>query len=224
MSSPPKILAEWIVRAQLTIRKSNSSQSQPSDEHELPIAPSVARFGNSDNSMKVTYKWCTQEPICEQVLQKQSHTCSNSSHTDGVLGSTGVISSDSGIIATDATKLNTSSTTPIDTVNSKIQSSCNIILTACTNVLPEHNEYADNLATTFYTLFPDAETTVKSNLPMDSTFGVRDAFCQTSDTETLTAKHTTNTMEASLLYDVNCSKLLRFSSDYIDSSRITENP
>lgn len=208
MSSPPKIMAEWIVRAQLTIRKSNGNQSQPNDELESPIATTVERLGNTDNSMKVTYKWCTQEPMRQHPLQTPSHTSSNSSHKDGMLSSTGVISSDSGISSTDAMKSNILTATPIDANNSKFESSCNIILTACTNIIPEHNEYAEDLATTFYTLFPDAETTVKSNVPVGSTIGVRDAFCQTSDNETLAAKHTMNTLETGHLYGVNDLKQL----------------
>lgn len=196
MSSPPKITAEWIVRAQLTIRKSNGNQPRPNNE--LDSIATVERLVDTDNPMKVTYKWCTQEPLIEH-LPTPSHTnSSTSSNKDGALGSSGVASSDSGISST-TTKINTLPATSIDHQNSsKFQSSCNIILTACTNILPEHSEYAEDLSTTFYTIFPDSETTLKSNVPMGGAFGVKDAFCQTNDTE-LVAKQT---LETEHLYEV----------------------
>lgn len=205
MASPPKITAEWTVRAQLTIRKSGSGgPTLPSADADS--GGTVERLVHTDNPMKVTYKWCTHEPLLDH-RPPASHASSSSSHKDGTLSSAGPVSSDSGIGST-PTKPHTLAAPPSDPNSSQFQSSCNIILTACTNIVPEHSEYAEDLSTTFYTLFPDGgETKVTSNVPANGTaaaaaFGVKDAFCQTSDNEALTKHPANESLEAEHPYRV----------------------
>lgn len=164
MTSPPKITAEWIVRAQLTIcRPENTSKSRISGEsteqsstYSIDRHPANEQHFENQNPIKVLYKWSSSDvnagdasSVVETVLSAPN--ASNVSSKDsGSFRSTGVTSSDSGIGATSAIGSN-----QID--NSKYKSTCNIILTACTNILPEPNEFAESFPTKYYTLFPDNE-------------------------------------------------------------------
>lgn len=167
MSSPPKITAEWIVRAQLTIsrpektlkiRDSNST-SQSNSEHD------IERHFDSDNPVKVVYKWASSEAntgdstsAVETILNAPNNNASNLSSKDsGSFRSSGVPSTDSGFATTTKNSL---SKCQID--KSKYRSTCNIVLTACTNVIPEPNEMVESFPTTYYTLFPDDEVSLSS--------------------------------------------------------------
>lgn len=172
MSSPPKITAEWIVRAQLTIsrpettsklRESNSStQSNSNSKYD------IERHFDDENPIKVVYKWSSSEPnhtgdsssAVETVLSAPNNTASNVSSKDsGSFRSSGVPSTDSGIGTTTKTCM---PKCQID--KSKYRSTCNIILTACTNVIPEPNEVVESFPTTYYTLFPDDEVSLAQHV------------------------------------------------------------
>lgn len=180
MTSPSKIsaeplIAEWIVRAQLTICRpdnNNTSQSrinaQNQQQHEqeqeqdteysIERPPGIERHFNNENPIKVIYKWSSNDAntgdaasVVETVLSAPNNASIVSSKDSGSFRSTGVTSSDSGIGTTTASGSN-----PIEN-NSKYRSTCNIMLTACTNIIPEPNEIAESFPTTYYTLFPDNE-------------------------------------------------------------------
>lgn len=159
MTSPPKITAEWIVRAQLTIcrpdiTKSKVQNEQQDSKYSIERPPGIERHFDNENPIKVIYKWSSSDAntgdassVVETVLSAPN--ASNVSSKDsGSFRSTGVTSSDSGIGTT-----TTSTSKQIE--SSKYRSTCNIILTACTNVIPEPNEIAESFPTTYYTLFPD---------------------------------------------------------------------
>lgn len=177
MSSPPKITAEWIVRAQLIIRKPNENNqskntkittNQEIDEkysiEQRPIAVERTLFDN-ENPIKVIYKWCSNDSsnhgengsIVETIVSTPNELTLNASSKDsGSFRSAGVTSSDSGICTSKpATKTNSLNQNCNN--SSKLQSTCNIILTACTNIIPEQTELAENFSTSIYTLFPDNE-------------------------------------------------------------------
>lgn len=168
MSSPPKITAEWIVRAQLTIcrpdKKCISSNLQTDSKYSIEQQQqqqqqsTTERHFDNENPITVVYKWSSNDAnagdsssVVETVLSAPNNASNVSSKDSNSLRSTGITSSDSGIGTT------TASITNQQLDNSKYQSTCNIILTACTNVIPEPNEIAESFQTTYYTLFPDNE-------------------------------------------------------------------
>lgn len=164
MTSPPKITAEWIVRAQLTISRPDNSSKKTSN-HEINSKyssidgqPTTEHHFDNENPIKVIYKWSSVDgnvgdtsSVVETISSVPNNASNVSSKDSGSLHSTGIRSSDSGIGTT------TTSVTNQQTDNSKYQSTCNIILTACTNVIPEPTEMAESFHTTYYTLFPDNE-------------------------------------------------------------------
>lgn len=170
MTSPPKITAEWIVRAQLTIcrpdnktNKSDANHVQDSN-YSIDQQPAIERHFDNENPIKVLYKWSSSDvnntgdasSIVETVLSAPNNASNVSSKDSGSFRSTGgVTSSDSGIGTTSTAG---GGSNQID--NSKYRSTCNIILTASTNVIPEANEFAETFPTTYYTLFPDNEVRV----------------------------------------------------------------
>lgn len=167
MTSPPKITAEWIVRAQLTIcRPDNTPKTQnlnddPDTNYAIDRQPLVERHFDNENPIKVVYKWSSNDPntgdsasVVETVLSAPNNASNVSSKDSGSFRSTGVTSSDSGIGTTTASVTN-------QFEKSKIRSTCNIILTACTNVIPEPTEMVESFPTTYYTLFPDNEVRFK---------------------------------------------------------------
>lgn len=163
MTSPPKITAEWVVRAQLTIsRPENTSKTRISNQdsntkYNIERKPSIEHHFDNENPIKVVYKWSSSDPnagdaasIVETVLSAPNNPSNVSSKDSGSFRSSGMTSTDSGIGTTTACASN-----QID--KSKYRSTCNIILTACTNVVPEPNETAEHFPTTYYTHFPDNE-------------------------------------------------------------------
>lgn len=163
MTSPPKITAEWVVRAQLTIsrpdnasRTKNSNQ-EPDSKYDIERKPAIERHFDNENPIKVVYKWSSSDAntgdassVVETVLSAPNNASNVSSKDSGSFRSTGVKSTDSGIGTTTASVTNQAD-------KSKYRSTCNIVLTACTNVIPEPNEIAESFPTTYYTLFPDNE-------------------------------------------------------------------
>lgn len=166
MSSPPKITAEWVVRAQLTISrpditsKSKNSNQQPDSKYDIERKPAIERHFDNENPIKVVYKWSSSDAnagdaasIVETLSSAPNNASNVSSKDSGSFRSTGVTSTDSGIGTTSASVKN-------DLDKSKYQSTCNIVLTACTNVIPEPNEMAESFPTTYYTILPDNEVRV----------------------------------------------------------------
>lgn len=163
MTSPPKITAEWVVRAQLTIiRPENTSKTRTSNQesnskYDFERQPAIEHHFDDENPIKVVYKWSSSDAntgdsssVVETVLSAPNNASNVSSKDSGSFRSCGVTSTDSGIGTTTACASN-----QVD--KSKYRSTCNIILTACTNVIPEPSEIAENFPTTYYTLFPDNE-------------------------------------------------------------------
>lgn len=164
MSSPPKITAEWIVRAQLTIcrpditSKKDIHSSQESDsKYSIEQQPMDEHHFDNENPIKVMYKWSSStdanagDSVVETILSAPTNASNVSSKDSVSFRSNGITSSDSGIGTTTASVTNQQ----ID--GSKYQSTCNIILTACTNVIQEPTEMAETFHTTYRTLFPDNE-------------------------------------------------------------------
>lgn len=170
MASPPKITAEWIVRAQLTIcrpekqsiGRSSVQNSESPSKYSIERQPAAERHFDNENPIKVVYKWSSSDAntgdassIVETVLSTPNASNVSSKDSGSVLSS-GVTSSDSGIQSTVSNQVD----------NSKYRSTCNIILTACTNVIPEPSEMAESFPTTYFTLFPDNEVRcANSNWP-----------------------------------------------------------
>lgn len=144
MDDSSKITAEWVVRAQLTICRPNSNNQKQEQEEDRQSV--IEQNFNQETPIKVAYKWCSNDDAA--VTTKQSSNLSSKDSSS--FRSTGVTSSDSGIGTARANVTNHTDT-------SKSLSTCNIILTACTNVIPESKEMAENLATSYYTLFSNNE-------------------------------------------------------------------
>lgn len=166
MSSPPKITAEWIVRAQLTITRPENTQ-KIRDSNSNSTKYDIERHFDGENPIKVVYKWSSSdannagdsssavETILNAPNPNQNNIASNVSSKDsGSFRSCGVPSTDSGI-GTTTTTASKNCVQKCQNDKSKYRSTCNIILTACTNVIPEPNEVVENFPTTYYTLFPD---------------------------------------------------------------------
>lgn len=216
MTSPPKITAEWIVRAQLTISRPDNTSTKLRNANANPDSDTkygIERHFDNENPIKVIYKWSTSDAttndsssIVETLLSAPTtaNASNVSSKDSGSFRSTGVTSTDSGIGTASASVSNQND-------KSKYRSTCNIVLTACTNVIPEPNEVAESFPTTYYTLFPSNEVSdirlrslpqqslltisifsfylpqphlLKSNVSKQNILSVRDAFSQTSDIET----------------------------------------
>lgn len=170
MTSPPKITAEWVVRAQLTIcrpddksKKAIHANQQADTKYSIENQSSSPITADShfqgENPIKVVYKWCSNDTnqsdstsIVGSVLSTPNISTNGTSSIkeSASFRSTGVTSSDSGIgtTTTSASK---------SCINQKCRTTCNIILTACTNIIPEPNEMAENIASAFYTVFPENE-------------------------------------------------------------------
>lgn len=173
MTSPPKITAEWVVRAQLTISrpentsKLRNSNQESNSQYDFERKPAIEHHFNDENPIKVVYKWSSSDAntgdsssVVETVLSAPNNASNVSSKDSGSFRSCGVTSTDSGIGTTTACTSN-------EVDNSKYRSTCNIILTACTNVIPEPNEMVENFPTTYYTLFPDNEVNILMSIDIE---------------------------------------------------------
>lgn len=166
MTSPTKITAEWTVRAQLTItrpddRYKNATHTIRTNESiGSGTATTTERFFREENPIRVVYKWCSDsnqtdtivEPSTSlhRVTDKSGKNTSETVHeTYESIGE--VQPSDSGFST--ATTANTSQSS----FNPKCRSTCNIVLSACTDIIPEPNELTENLTTTYYTIIPSIE-------------------------------------------------------------------
>lgn len=178
MTSPPKITAEWIVRAQLTICRPDNNTTKTrnlNDDADTNDSiddrhPLVERHFDNENPIKVVYKWSSNDAntgdsssVVETILSAPNNASNVSSKDSGSFRSTGITSSDSGIGTTTASVSN-----QFD--KSKIRSTCNIILTACTNVIPEPIEMVESFPTTYYTHFPDNEVRFEPHIHLVDIF------------------------------------------------------
>lgn len=173
MTSPTRITAEWTVRAQLTITRPDDKYKNAT--HTIRTNESIGggatttteRFFHEENPIRVVYKWCSDsdksnnktDTIAEPTSSLHSAIGSNSnSHRSRsetkheTFHSVGEVQpSDSGFST--ATTANTSQSS----FNPKCRSTCNIVLSACTDIIPEPNELTENLTTTYYTIIPSIE-------------------------------------------------------------------
>lgn len=190
MSSPTKITAEWTVRAQLTITRPDDKYKNATHTirtHESignGAATSTERFFHEENPIKVVYKWCSEsdesnnktDTIVEPTNslhsaiggngnsdRNRSETRHKTFHSSG-----NVQPSDSGFST--ATTPNTSQSS----FNSKCRSTCNIVLSACTDIIPEPTELTENLTTTYYTIIPSIDEQPQVNSIYD--FGIYDSI------------------------------------------------
>lgn len=222
MTSPTRITAEWTVRAQLTITRPDDKYRNAT--HTIRTNESIGsgttttteRFFHEENPIRVVYKWCSDsdktDTIVEPTNSLQSTLGNNrnrgrSETKHETYRSVGEVQpSDSGFST--ATTANTSQSS----FNPKCRSTCNIVLSACTDIIPEPNELTENLTTTYYTIIPSIEEQPQVNsiwifsicqridlttfnfqshsldpdVPKVNVLSVKDAFSQTSDVESPT--------------------------------------
>lgn len=173
MSSPTRITAEWTVRAQLTITRpddkyKNASHTIRTNESiGNGVATTTEQFFHEENPIRVVYKWCSDsdksnnktDTIVEPTGSLHSAIGGNgnsdrsrSENRRETFHSSGKVQpSDSGFST--ATTANTSQSA----FNTKCRSTCNIVLSACTDIIPEPTELTENLTTTYYTIIPSIE-------------------------------------------------------------------
>lgn len=171
MSSPTRITAEWTVRAQLTITRPDDKYKNAT--HTIRTNESIddgtttttERFFHEENPIRVVYKWCSdsvksnnQTDTSAEPTNSLHSVKGSSSNNSGrskddpkheTFHSIGEVQpSDSGFST--ATTANTSQLS----FNPKCRSTCNIVLSACTDIIPEPNELTENFTTTYYTIIP----------------------------------------------------------------------
>lgn len=166
MSSPTKITAEWTVRAQLTItrpddRYKNATHTIRTNE-SIDGGPTATtdRFFREENPIRVVYKWCSDSNQTDTIVEPTNslqRVTGESSHASRNRGETvhetfrpmgEVQPSDSGFSSSATANTSQSS------CNAKCRSTCNIVLSACTDIIPEPNELTENITTTYYTIIP----------------------------------------------------------------------
>lgn len=173
MANSTKITAEWTVHAQLTITrpddkyKNDTNTIRTNESIGSGTTTSTDRFFHEENPIRVVYRWCSDsdksnnkidtiaEPTdsAHSVIGSSSNSSKNKIETKReTFHSTGNVQpSDSGFSTATTTNASQSSFNP------KCRSTCNIVLTACTDIIPEPNELTENLTTTYYTIIPSIE-------------------------------------------------------------------
>lgn len=164
MASPPKITAEWCVRAQLTITRPDDklTNTKPITDNIRTEQPVITeKYFQGDNPIKVVYKWCTSDDkkTCDLDANSSVAFTKNTIINNNVnsktkqkdsFHTTGITQSDSGFSTT------TTNASRSTTFNPKCRSTCNIVLSACTDIIPEPDESSENITTTYYTtIFPN---------------------------------------------------------------------
>lgn len=164
----PEITAEWTVRAHLTISRPADNLLQrvalKRDNDSVITDERTSETRNTfptESPAKVVYKWCSDDlkPASEPAHTDGYSTFrrSNFMVTENHYGkndsfhSTEVPPSDSGF-STSTT--NVGGKSPF---NARFRSTCNIVLSASTDLIPRPNELGDNLSTRCHTTFPDQE-------------------------------------------------------------------
>lgn len=106
MSNSPKITAEWVIRAQLTICQSENSSNDQSI---------IERRFDGENPIKVVFKWCPNDEnfaneaaVVETILSAPKQSSQLSSKDSGSFRSSGMMLSDSGVDTTRTTLVNNS--------------------------------------------------------------------------------------------------------------------
>lgn len=159
-----EITAEWTVRAHLTITRpnaagaaavsfgdDNNSLQHVTDDHQRDDEPmSPDRLGSNiqqrnDNPVCVVYKWCSDD-------NKLAYDGGNSGGVEPFVSDMTVPApSDSGV---------SSSMTNVSGFIPRFRSTCNIILSASTDLLPKTNEMNDDVSTRCQTIYPVAEVNI----------------------------------------------------------------
>lgn len=170
MGSPTRITAEWTVRAQLTITRPDDKYKNAS--HTIRTneaigngaATTTEQFFHEENPIRVVYKWCSNS---DKSNNKTDTIVEPTSSLHSAIGGNGnsdrsrnenrsetfhsggkVQPSDSGF---------STANTSQSSFNTKCRSTCNIVLSACTDIIPEPTELTENLTTTYYTIIPSVE-------------------------------------------------------------------
>lgn len=175
-----EITAEWTVRAHLTITRPT--------ENLLHRVPSVRRDNDSvttdgraseprnvnanvnDNPVRVVYKWCSDDiKNANEAGYSDGHSsfrrgnflvAEGQCNKNDSFVSTGVPASDSGVSSS-----TTNASTNKSALNARFRSTCNIILSASTDLIPKANELCDDVSTRCHTSFPDQEVLFLSANP-----------------------------------------------------------
>lgn len=164
MSDSNKITAEWTVHAQLTITRpdgayTNSSHTIRTNESignsENNASASTERFFHEENPIKVIYKWCSDAEKSNSRTDTVVVDSKNTTHS---------VKNDENNLIRSRNEVHpyelsttTTPTTSKSSTKSECRSTCNIILSACTDIIPETNELAENFTTTYYTSIPSIE-------------------------------------------------------------------
>lgn len=177
MTSPTRITAEWTVRAQLTITRPDDKYRNAT--HTIRTNESIGsgtttttdRFFHEENPIRVVYKWCSDSDKTDTIVEPTNslHSTFGNNRNRGrsetkheTFRSVGEVQpSDSGFST--ATTANTSQSS----FNPKCRSTCNIVLSACTDIIPEPNELTENLTTTYYTIIPSIEEQPQVNADLN---------------------------------------------------------
>lgn len=160
------ITAEWTVRAHLTITRPTENLLQrvtaaASKRDDLDGRASEARnFDAVDNPIRVVYKWCSDDAKDQPTDTVYNGNDAYPAYNRGNFlvsearctqnenfHSTEIPPSDSGV--------STSTTKSI--FSPRFRSTCNIILSASTDLLPRTNELCDNISTRCHTTCPEQE-------------------------------------------------------------------
>lgn len=165
-----EITAEWTVRAQLTIIRPTenllhrlASVRRDNDSVTTDGRASEPRNVNvNDNPVRVVYKWCSDD--LKNPANETGYTDGYSSFRRGnCLVAEGHCNKNDNFYTTEipASDSGVSSSTTNAPSNARFRSTCNIILSASTDLLPKSNELCDDVSTRCHTSFPDQE--VESN-------------------------------------------------------------
>lgn len=183
-SNKPELTAEWTVHAQLTISRPGGDSSKPfeSDDRSNPLR--VVYKWSSDNIKPGEEQQTTKTGTYHQRGPSESPLKGHDSF-HSTLG--GKLPSDSGLSSSNTSRKQA----PYG--GARCKSTCSIVLSAVADFLPttadipeEPDPFYFN-TTASYTLSPDQagdETKASQNFGTSKILALRDAFSQTSDTET----------------------------------------
>lgn len=159
------ITAEWTVRAHLTITRPTENLLQrvtaaATKRDNCDGGASESRnLDTIDNPFRVVYKWCSddaKEQSADPAFNNDGYSTFNRGNflvseagctQNENFQSTEIPPSDSGL----------SATTNQSIFSPRFRSTCNIILSASTDLLPRTNELCDNISTRCHTTFPEQE-------------------------------------------------------------------
>ncbi|XP_037913006.1 uncharacterized protein LOC119652767 [Hermetia illucens] len=176
----PELTAEWTVHAQLTI--SRPDKESTADDQQNPLR--VVYKWSSDNTKPSTFTSGNEDQT--RPYQETSDSTPKDQHDSfhSTATTTDKLPSDSGL---------SSSNTSRKPYGARCKSTCSIVLSAVADFLPSATEIPEEPdpfyfnTTSTYNVLPDQTTddptNVSQNFGSTKTLSLRDAFCQTSDTE-----------------------------------------